>query len=157
MMARLPILPHGIAPACALLLALGAASACLVAPRSARTAPADLSRDTLAWVGSRAVTAEDLVRRVELMPWQNPESPGGVDTANVRALEALVAEKLLAQEAERQGVGNGGRIAGMRRALVRALSRDALYRHEVAGDSTRADAVLARVLVGKRVAVDSAT
>jgi hypothetical protein len=119
-------------------------------------ATAALARDTLAWVGTRAVTAEDLVRRVELMPWPNPEDRGA-DTANVRALEALVAEKLLAQEAERQGPSAAGRIGAMRGALARALTRDALYRREVNGDTTRAAAVLDRALRGRRVTVDPAT
>src|SRR4051794_4537488 len=119
----------------------------LLTPALALAAPAlaaDAARDTLAWAGARAVTADELQRRMESVPWPGP--PGGADSANVRALESLVAEKLLAQEAERRGLGAGGRVAAMRAALVRALARDALYRKEVGNDSTRAAAVMRRVL-----------
>ncbi len=89
------------------------------------------SQDTLAWVGTGAVTTAGFVRRIEMMPW--PGKGGGaaeLDSAKVRALQSLVGEELLAQEAERQGLGDAGGVARMRASLRKALVRDALY-HEV--------------------------
>jgi hypothetical protein len=99
--------------------------------------PAELASDTLAWVGDRAVTALDLVQRIEWMPWPEKHNPASLDSARVKALQSLVAEQLLAGEAERLGLG-GPVVFGMREALRRALARDALY-HEVVKDSTRPD------------------
>ncbi|MBI5836857.1 MAG: hypothetical protein HZB25_06410 [Candidatus Eisenbacteria bacterium] len=99
---------------------------------AARSSP-DLSRDTLAVVGPRAITAEDLVKRIEWMPFDGAGGPGGMDSTKVRALQSLVGEALLSQEAHRQGLGEGGRIARMIASLRRALARDALYREVTRG------------------------
>ncbi len=146
-MPRIPAVLLCLAVACSLALRL------IGSPRAATAAP-DPAQDTLAWVGTEAITAADLARRVELMPWLAPTPPAGADSTGAHVLAALVAEKLLAQEAVRRGIGADGREAAMRSALVRALARDALYRKEVGGDTTRAIAVLNRVLAGRRVAVD---
>jgi hypothetical protein len=92
----------------------------------------ELSLDTLAWVGARAVTAADLVRRIEWMPWPAKQAGAGMDSAKVRALQSLAGEQLLAAEAERQGLGDSGSVARMREALLKGLVRDALYRDVVA-------------------------
>ena len=97
----------------------------------------DLSSDTLAWVGPRAITAPDLVRRIEWMPWAE-KRPAGMDSAKVRALQSLVGEALLAEEAVREALGDSGRVARMRAALRRALVRDALYR-EIAATAPAPD------------------
>lgn len=101
------------------------------APRA--LARRDLARDTLAWVGERGITALDLVERIELMPWQEKASPAAAESAQVHALQSLVGEKLLAAEAEREGLGRTGAIARMRHSLLKALARDALYREVTAG------------------------
>jgi len=100
------------------------------APRSGAD---NLGRDTLAWVGAHGITAADLVRRIEWMPWQEKEAGAAMDSAKVHALQSLVAEELLAQEAEREALGDSGRVGRMREALRRALVRDALYREVAAG------------------------
>jgi hypothetical protein len=122
-------------PAFFLLLALGlsADAGPAVLPRNPATRAAQgdgLSRDTLAWVGTRAITGADLVRRIEWMPWPEKQGAAGMDSAKVRALQSLAGESLLAQEAEREAPGDSDRVALMRRALRKALIRDALY-HEV--------------------------
>ncbi len=116
-----PNAPHRVAPA---------------APPAPRlTDPgADLQRDTLAWVGGRAITALDLVQRIEWMPW--PEKTGDADMTSVKshALRSLAAEALLASESERRTAGGGADLSRSREALRRALARDALFR-EVAASS----------------------
>lgn len=70
------------------------------------------------------------------MPWVAKES--SPDSAKVLAVQSLVGEQLLAREAERQGLGNTGLVAGMRASLRRALARDALYHQVVAGSEPSA-------------------
>jgi hypothetical protein len=55
-----------------------------------------------------------------------------MDSAKVRALQSLAGECLLAQEAEREGLGDSGSVARMRASLRKALVRDALYHDVVA-------------------------
>jgi hypothetical protein len=94
--------------------------------------PADLSgsldRDTLAWVDRRAVTALDLVQRIEWMPWQEKHGGADMDSVKSRAILSLAAEALLARESERRSPGGGPAFARAREALRRALARDALFR-----------------------------
>src|ERR1043165_6121911 len=98
------------------------------APAPRRPGVRDLARDTLAIVCDRPVTAFDLVRRIELMPWPERASEAGIDSLRIHALHSLVGERLLATAAERRALGDSSRLHEMRIALVRALARDALYR-----------------------------
>ena len=93
-----------------------------------------LERDTLAWVGNRAITALDLVQRIEWMPWQEKHGGANMDSVKSRALLSLAAEALLARESERRTVSGGPGFARAREALRRALARDALFR-ELAASS----------------------
>ena len=67
------------------------------------------------------------------MPWAEKQSGAGMDSAKVRALQSLVGEALLAEQARRESLGKTGRVGRMRAALRRALVRDALYREVAAG------------------------
>ena len=93
---------------------------------------AALREDTLAVVASRPVTTTDLVERVELMPFPGADRPAESESLKVRALQSIVAERLLAAEAAVRGIGSDSltrlHIAGLESALV----RDELYRREVA-------------------------
>jgi hypothetical protein len=73
----------------------------------------------------------DLVKRIEWMPWAEKQSGASMDSAKVRALQSLVGEALLADQAQREALGESGRVGRMRAALRRALVRDALYREIV--------------------------
>ena len=92
----------------------------------------DLPRDTLAVVGGGAVTAADLLERVDFMPFPGKENPAERESLKTRALESIVAERLLAAEAASRGLGSDSltalRLAGLERAFV----RDQLFRNEVA-------------------------
>jgi hypothetical protein len=94
----------------------------------------DPTRDTLAWVGGHAITADDLSRRIELMPWPPKQGRASLDTARVRALRSLAGERLLAIAAEREGFGDTGIVARASESLRKALARDALY-HDVTRDA----------------------
>ncbi|HTR96996.1 MAG TPA: peptidylprolyl isomerase [Candidatus Acidoferrales bacterium] len=88
--------------------------------------PETLERDTLARVGARAITALDLVQRLEWMPFVEKASGANMDSVRAHALESMIGEALLAQESEHRTPPPGW--ARMREALRRALSRDALFR-----------------------------
>jgi hypothetical protein len=122
------------------------AAAPRAAAPAARTQPArpSLERDTLAWAGDRAVTALDLVQRIEWMPWPEKHGQADLDSAKTRALESLVAEALLAQESRREAPGDS--VTPLRAALRRALLRDALYQQVVAGAPAPAAAEVGRLV-----------
>jgi hypothetical protein len=92
-----------------------------------------LLADTLATVGARAITALDLVQRIEWMPFAEKAAGASMDTVKARALESLVAEALLAREAERRSPSGGAALASARAGLRRALVRDALFREIASG------------------------
>jgi hypothetical protein len=109
---------------------------CLTCSVIAQAAPqrgGKLPEDTLATVGSSVITARDFLERLELMPWPGKDRRQEHDSAKVRALRSLIAEKLLAQEAAVRGVGQDTiarrRIADTERLMV----RDELFRREVLG------------------------
>jgi parvulin-like peptidyl-prolyl isomerase len=114
------------------------------APAGASTSQSTL-QDTLAVAGSRAITAADLVERIEWMPWPDKQR-ADMDSAKVRALQSLVGEALLAGEARRQALGDSGRVAAMRTSLEKALVRDALYRQVVADVPAPATAEVDRIV-----------
>ncbi len=89
---------------------------------------AALARDTLAWVGDRAITALDLVQRIEWMPWPEKRDAASMDQARLRGVQSLIAEALLARENERRSPNGSPALARARAALRRALARDALSR-----------------------------
>ena len=94
--------------------------------------PRQIPDDTLAVVGEGVITARDLFERAGLMPWEGKDRRRSFDSARVRALESLVAERLLAHEAAERGIGFDTlmnlRLGGLEREFV----RDELYRREIA-------------------------
>lgn len=99
-------------------------------PAGARIS-AQVPQDTLAWIGPRVLTTQDLFQRLELMPF--PESRKGVDPESLKArtLRAMIAEKLLADEKARLGLVDDRTTLLMQHELENALVRDELYRREV--------------------------
>jgi hypothetical protein len=112
---------------CALALSLLAISTTL--SQHAERIPAD----TLALVGTKAITARDLIERLELMPWPGKDKAGQHDSAKVRALQSLVAEHLLAMDANARNIDLDSNAQLRRDALEHMLVRDALYRKQVLG------------------------
>jgi hypothetical protein len=95
--------------------------------QSASTIPAD----TLAEIGPSIITAQDLIERIELMPWPGKERPGTRDSAKIHALQSLVAEELLAHEAAAAGLASDSLVLAQAGITERLLVRDELYRREV--------------------------
>ena len=90
----------------------------------------DSSRDTIAHVGSTAITSRDLQLRVELMPF--PGAERNTDSLKAKALYAMIAEKLLAYEAKQTGLPQSKRTKLLVRELENVFIRDAMYRREIA-------------------------
>jgi hypothetical protein len=107
-------------------LAIGAAQ---VVAQTGKT----LATDTLATVGTSVITAKDFLERFELMPWPGKDRRAEHDSAKVKALRSLVAERLLAQEAAARGLGKDSTTQRQINGLERLMVRDALYRREVTG------------------------
>lgn len=91
----------------------------------------ELPTDTLAEVGTKIITAQDLIERLELMPWPGKERPGLADSTKIHALQSIVGEQLLALEANRQDIGKDSAWAMRVRTLERLMVRDQLYRRQV--------------------------
>ncbi len=98
-----------------------------------------LPTDTLAVYGTSVITARDFLERMELMPFPGKDHPSQHDSAKVLALRALVAEKLLAQEAAVRGLGRDSASVRRRDALERLMVRDELYKEEVTAKITVTD------------------
>ena len=107
---------------------------CLVFVPLARSSPPGAEsqkRDTLAEVGTRVISTEDLLNRIEFMPWLGKNSPLQVDSSKIKALQSLVAEQLLALQASAAGIGEDTLTRIGRKALEKLLVRDELHRREV--------------------------
>ena len=87
--------------------------------------------DTLAEIGTAVISARDFLERLELMPFPGKDRPQEHDSAKIRALRALVAEKLLAQDAAVRGLNRDGASLRRRLALERLMVRDELFKREV--------------------------
>jgi hypothetical protein len=83
-------------------------------------------------VGTSVITGRDLFERIELMPWEGKDRRRTFDSSRVHALESLVAERLLANEAAERGIGFDTLMLLRLDGLEREFVRDELYRKEVA-------------------------
>ncbi|MGB2869400.1 MAG: peptidylprolyl isomerase [Bacteroidota bacterium] len=90
-----------------------------------------LPTDTLAKIGGAVISAEDLLERIELMPWPEKQKLSQADSAKVKALQSLVAEKVLALEGYKLGIDRDRTLGGLTDALEKLFIRDELYRREV--------------------------
>lgn len=94
--------------------------------------PASLPQDTLATIGTSVITSRDLMLRLELMPFPAKQTKAEAETLKAKALYALIAEKLLARAANRQGIGEDDKTGLMKRELENVFIRDELYKREIA-------------------------
>ncbi len=92
--------------------------------------------DTLARFGSTVITASDLTSRLELMPFPGEAKPNQVEGIKAKALHAMIAEKLLGQEAKRLGLPEDKLTKLMFRELENLFIRDELYKRVIAPTAT---------------------
>ncbi len=90
-----------------------------------------LPQDTIAQIGRTAITARELLERLELVPFPQRYKPSEIDSVKVRALLSLIAEKLLANEAKRENLSDDEISKLMRRELENLFIRDELFKREV--------------------------
>ncbi|HAP36870.1 MAG TPA: hypothetical protein DCQ28_13410 [Bacteroidetes bacterium] len=95
-----------------------------------KTAP-PLSTDTLARVGNSVITGRDLIERIELMPWEGKENPYQHDSSKIKALNSLVAERLLAIEGKHLNIGSDQQTELKIRSMEKMFVRDELFKREV--------------------------
>jgi parvulin-like peptidyl-prolyl isomerase len=123
----------------------------LVLPLLAVPASAQIDFDAvLARVGDRVITVRDFVERYESTPWLGRERRGLADRHKIEFMASLVAEVLLALDAEAQGMEWQPTISRTVAEIERLNVLDALYRKEViepvALDDRVVDATLAHFL-----------
>ncbi|HLP17199.1 MAG TPA: hypothetical protein VK470_13130 [Bacteroidota bacterium] len=90
-----------------------------------------LPTDVLARVGSTVITGRDLIERIELMPWPEKEKPTTHDSSKVKALNSLVAERLLSLQGRMQNTGGDEGARRKVKAIEKLFVRDELYKREV--------------------------
>ena len=90
-----------------------------------------LPQDTIARIGENVITARDLLLRLELMPFPGRQSKADAETVKTRTLYAMLAEKVLAHEASRLGLGEDTKTLLMKRELENLFIRDELYKREI--------------------------
>jgi parvulin-like peptidyl-prolyl isomerase len=91
----------------------------------------DVLPDTLATYGSHVITAQDFLERFELMPWPLKDNKGRIELTKQEFLRSLVAEKVLALEAQRLGYGEDSTTAELQYSLQRMFTRDEVYKRDV--------------------------
>ncbi len=105
-------------------------SLCSIFLLAQKTAP-PLPMDTLARVGSSVITGRDLIERIELMPWEGKENPAQHDSSKIKALNSLVAERLLAMEGKHLNIGSDHQTELKIRNMEKMFVRDELFKREV--------------------------
>lgn len=65
----------------------------------------ELPVDTVATIGTQAISAADFLERFELMPWPKKDVKSRIEYTKLEFLYSLIAEKLLALEATNQNIG----------------------------------------------------
>lgn len=86
--------------------------------------------------GNRYISEEEFVRRFELLPGLYRQKEGRLDEEKLVVMYSLIAEKLLAQEAEENGLAADSTTVHGLHHLEELLARDELYREEVSDKVT---------------------
>lgn len=107
---------------------------CAVVCFQHRSAAQQPETGIVAHVGNRVVTASEFANRFALtiFPYKDAaRSPGRPDALKKEFLYSLIAEKLLAQEAQRRNIGSDERFIASKRFALEMCMRDKLYRGEI--------------------------
>ncbi len=87
--------------------------------------------DTVARYGSHIITGQDFLERFELMPWLQKDNKARIEYTKQEFLQSLVAEKVLALEAQRLGLGEDTASGELQYSLRRMFTRDEVYKRDV--------------------------
>jgi parvulin-like peptidyl-prolyl isomerase len=91
----------------------------------------ELPNDAVAKIGLESITSRDLIERVELMPFPDTVRKSKLDSVKVHALYAMLAERLLANQAHQMGMMEDSTTQRMRQGLENMLVCNELYEREV--------------------------
>jgi parvulin-like peptidyl-prolyl isomerase len=105
------------------------------APKSSgqESAKGSSSDGVVGRAGKEYITEQEFIDRFELTPGLYRHKSSRLDEEKLVTMYSLIAEKLLAQEAEDRGLDLDTAVAGAIRHTAELLARDALYRQEIAG------------------------
>jgi parvulin-like peptidyl-prolyl isomerase len=87
----------------------------------------------LARAGDVYISEEEFLRRYELLPSFGRHRPSQLEQAKGELLYSMIAEKLLAQEAESRKMDREPSLRGSLDEVRKMLARDELYREEITG------------------------
>ena len=87
-------------------------------------------------VGKKAITAAELIKRIEMVPFPAKQQSAQSDEMKLKALYALIAEKVLANEARRAGIHEDKITTLMYHELESLFIRDELFKREVESKAT---------------------
>lgn len=104
-------------------------SACLCAQ-------ADGGETPVARVGPAEITRDEFRNRFELTPWPGKHRAEFLDVIKEEFLYSMIAERLLALEAERRGYTEDSGVQEMVERMTRFYVKDQLYKDEVRGAVT---------------------
>ena len=90
------------------------------------------SDPVVARAGKRFISEEEFVRRFEFIPGLYRHIPGRMNEEKLIVMYSLIAEKLMAQEAEMRGIDQDSATVRGIQTLTGLLARDELYRREIA-------------------------
>ena len=85
----------------------------------------------VAKVGSEEITEDVFLERYELSPQANAGMIGAEESLKQEVLYSIIAEKLWALEAEREGLSNSELMKTAYKTIEKMYVRDALYRDEI--------------------------
>lgn len=85
----------------------------------------------VAKVGNDEITEDVFLERYELSPQVNASLSGAEESLKKELLYSIIAEKLWALEAEREGLANSELMKTTYKAIEKMYVRDALYREEI--------------------------
>jgi len=85
----------------------------------------------VAKVGNDKITQDVFLERYELTPQANAAMIGAEESLKSEVLYSIIAEKLWALEAERQGLSNSELMKTTYKTIEKMYVRDALYREEI--------------------------
>jgi parvulin-like peptidyl-prolyl isomerase len=88
-------------------------------------------KKVVAKVGSEEITEDVFLERYELSPQANAGMIGAEESLKQEVLYSIIAEKLWALEAAREGLSNSELIKSTYKTIEKMYVRDALYRKEI--------------------------
>jgi hypothetical protein len=96
-----------------------------------RSQPAEPHSGVLARAGTLYVSEQEFLERYELLPWQYRNRANNTEESKLVFLYALVAEKILAQDALARHIDQDSMYQQAVAGIKKMLARDQLYREEV--------------------------